>query len=83
MDVRVKDRKDEIEFIRMALNLAEMGINYCQADLIDRVLKELDKKGGQFNLNDGISIHHKWKEDWRKYFEEQRKETLENSREEE
>jgi hypothetical protein len=74
MDVKVKDRQQEIEFIRIALNSVEIGVNYQHADLINRTLTLLMKKKGKFDIMDAITILHKWKEDWRKYFEEQSKE---------
>lgn len=71
MDVKIKDRKNEIEYIRMALNIAGIGVDYPNADLINRVMKELDKLKGKFSLDDGVTILYKWKEDWRKYAEKQ------------
>lgn len=72
-DVKVKDRKKEIEFLRMACNMAELGIGYQHADLILRLQDRLNQLNGEFSLNDGIEILHKWKQDWEKYFEEQSK----------
>lgn len=37
MEVKIKDRKEEIEFLRMACNMAELGIGYQHADLIIRL----------------------------------------------
>ena len=34
MDVKPKDRKEEVEFLRMACKMAEIGIDYKHADLI-------------------------------------------------
>ena len=80
MDVKIKDRKKEVEFLRMACNMAEFGITYQHADLIIKLQERLNKIGGQFSLDDGIEIHHKWVEDWRKYFEAIQKETIEKSK---
>jgi hypothetical protein len=71
MEVKIKDRKEEIEFLRMACNMSELLINYQQADLIIRIQERLTKLKGQFSIEDGIEIHHKWKQDWGNYFEEQ------------
>lgn len=71
MEVKIKDRSNEVEFLRMALNMCELGIDYTQADLIIRVTKSLNKLKGKFSINDGVEIHHKWKEEWQKYFENQ------------
>ncbi len=73
MEVKIKDRKEEIEFLRMACNLAELRIQYEHADLILRLQERLEKLKGKFSLSDGVEIHHKWKQDWQKYIEEQSK----------
>jgi hypothetical protein len=72
-EVKIKDRKNEIEFLRMACNMAEIGIGYQHADLIIRLQERLSKLKGKFSISDGIEIHHEWKEEWVKYFEEQDK----------
>ena len=46
MEVKVKDRKEEIEFLRMACNMAELGIGYQHADLIIRLQERLKKLKG-------------------------------------
>ena len=75
MDVKVKDRKKEVEYLRMACNMAELGINYIQADLILRLQERLSQlKEGKFSIDDGVKIHYAWKQEWQKYFEEQAKE---------
>ena len=68
-NVKIKDRKKEIEFLRMALNICELGVNYEQADLIIRINKKVEKMGGKFSLEDGIEIYHKWKHDWLEYYD--------------
>lgn len=73
MDVKIKDRKEEIEYLRIACNMAELGINYVHADLILRLQERLKKLKGKFSISDSVEIHYKWKEDWRKYFEAQSK----------
>lgn len=73
MDVKIKDRKEEIEFLRMALSICELGVNYIQADLIIRVFERLQKLKGKFSLHDGVELHHKWKQEWQEYFEKQSK----------
>lgn len=73
MDVKIKDRKVDIEYLRMACNMAELGINYTHADLIIRLQERLKKMKGKFSLNDGVEIHFEWKKEWEKYFEEQSK----------
>jgi len=70
MDVKIKDRKKEIEYLRIACNMAEIGIEYQHADLILRLQERLNKLKGKFTILDGVEIHHKWQEDWEKYFNE-------------
>jgi hypothetical protein len=73
MEVKIKDQKEEIEFLRIACNMAEIGISYQHADLILRLQEKLKKLKGKFSISDSVEIHYKWKEDWRNYFEEQSK----------
>lgn len=73
MEVKIKDRKEEIEYIRIVLNIAGIGVDYTNADLINRVMKELNNLKGKFSVSDGVTILYKWKEDWQNYFEEQSK----------
>jgi hypothetical protein len=71
MEVKIKDRKEEIEFLRMACNMAELGIAYQHADLILRLQEKLSELNGKFSIRDAIEVHSKWKEEWREYFEKQ------------
>ena len=71
MDVKVKDRKDEIEMLRIACNMVEIGIEYQHADLIIKIQKRLTELGDKFSIKDAVEIHYNWKEEWRKYFENQ------------
>ena len=73
LQVKIKDRKNEVEFLRMACNMAELGIGYQHADLIIKLQERLEKLKGQFTIDDAVEIHHKWKKEWEKYFEEQDK----------
>jgi hypothetical protein len=71
MDVKIKDRKEEIEYLRMALNMCELGIDYTYADLIIKVSEKLKGAKGEFAISDAVEIYHKWKNEWQKYFEEE------------
>ena len=42
MDVKIKDRKDEIEFLRMACNMAELGVSYKQGQHDSEPIRETD-----------------------------------------
>ena len=69
MDVKIKDRKEEIEYVRMGLNMCEMGVDYPSAELILRVIDRVEKLKGKFSCLDAVDIHHKWKDEWMAYFE--------------
>lgn len=69
-DVKIKDRDQDTEMLRMALNLAQLPVNYAQVDLIVKITEVFNKKKGEFDLSDGVNIYHKWKEQWDAYFEE-------------
>lgn len=71
MKVKTKDRKEEVEFLRMACNMSELGISYQQADLIIRLQERLKELKGKFSVSDAAEIHYKWKQEWQNYFEEQ------------
>lgn len=73
MEVEIKDRKEEVEHLRMALNMCELGVGYTQADLILRALERLDKIKGEFSISDAVEIHYKHKQEWQTYFEEKYK----------
>lgn len=68
MSVKIKDRKTEVEYLRMVCNLAEIGINYEHAELIIKLQEKLKKLNGEFTLQDGIDVHHKWKQKWDQYY---------------
>lgn len=77
MEVKIKDRKDEIEWIRMSLCMVEIGIGYTYADLIDRVMKALKSKKGEYSLKDSAEIHAQWQKDWDLYWKAQQKKEIE------
>lgn len=64
MDVKIKDRKIDIEYLRIALNMCELYVDYTQADLIIRVSEQLKKSKGEFTMSDSVNIHYAWKEEW-------------------
>ena len=70
-DVKIKDRKTDTEYLRMAVNTCEIGVSYIHADLILRVQKELKRLKGKFSLEDGARIHSEWKSEWENYFNEE------------
>lgn len=77
MDVKIKDRQLEVEYLRMACNMAELPLGYIHADLILRLQARLKKLKGKFSMHDSIEIHHQWKQEWDDYFQPERKITAE------
>lgn len=73
MDVKIKDRKEEIEHLRLAFNIAGVNVEYLTVDLIVRIQEKLNQLKGKFTLEDGVSIQHDWRKDWDNYFKEQSK----------
>ena len=72
MDVKIRDRKEGAEYLRMALNMCELWIDYPQAELIIKVLAKMEKVKGEFSILDGVEIHHEWKKEWEQYFQIQK-----------
>jgi hypothetical protein len=68
MDVKIKDRNERVEFLRMALNMSELPVSYIQTDLIIRTINVLNKEGGDFNLMDAAKIYSQWQQNWETYF---------------
>lgn len=67
MDVKIEHRKDEIEFVRLALNIADVGIDYKTTDLVLRVIRKVNSLKGKFSLKDGVVLRHEWINEWNKY----------------
>ena len=71
MEVKIKDRAKEVEYLRMALNMCELGVSYEQTDLIRRVITKVDELNGDFSLQNGIELLQKWQHDWQVYADNQ------------
>lgn len=70
MEIDHKDKKEEIEFLRMACNIAGINLNYTQVDLILRLQERVTKLKEEFSLADGAEIHQNWQLEWQKYFKD-------------
>jgi len=70
MDIPVKDRTKEIEYVRMVLNMVDINVTYTGADLIITVMDALKKKGDKFSIQDGVTILFDHKKKWEEYFKE-------------
>ena len=69
------DRKNEVEYFRIALNIAEISIDYFTADLVYEVFKMHKKKKGKMTVEDSVKIKCDHEQKW---FDYQRKKTAEN-----
>lgn len=69
-EVKFEDREYYIEYIRMALNMCEIGVNYQQTELIDMVVRECDRLGGDLTVEDACDLLSEHKKKWDKYFNE-------------
>lgn len=77
MKVSIDDRLDKIEYLRMALSICEVYVDYQTAELIDMVVTEVRNKKGNFDLIDGSKIFSAWKRKWDDYEKQNRKEATE------
>lgn len=70
--VKIKDRDEEVEMFRMALNMVGINVDYVVTDLIDDVVRKLIKKKGKFSMKDASNILVNHEERWEKYFKKQK-----------
>lgn len=70
MEVKIKDRKEDVEFFRIACNMAKINLDYIHADLILKLQERLQKMKGGYAISDSVEIYAEWKEYWDNYFEE-------------
>lgn len=71
-EVKISDRERDIEYIRMALNMCQIGVNYQQAELINMVVRECDRLGGNLTVEDACDLFSAHKKKWDKYFNEEK-----------
>jgi len=60
MDVKIKDRDQKIEMLRLALNTADFGIEYWGLILFLRIQEAYAKKGGKMNMMDAAKVRATW-----------------------
>ena len=77
MKVKIDDRLDEIEYLRMVLSTCEVYVDYQTAELIDDVVTAVREKKGNFDLLDGSKLFSEWKKKWDDYEKQKRKEATE------
>lgn len=66
--IKIKDYVEDVHILKTALNASGVGVDYYTTDLIDRTLKVLNKKKGQMNIHDSITIKHEHEQHWTEYF---------------
>ena len=73
INVENPDREKEIEMLRMALNMCEIGVDYQHAELIKIVMDKLQILKLEFSLNDASELYSEWMGRWEYYEEKQNK----------
>ena len=71
-EVRFEDRDTSIEYLRMALSMSQVGVNYQQAELIFAVVNKCDLLGGDLTVEDACDLLGEHKRKWDKYFNEEK-----------
>ena len=69
-EVKIEDRDISIEYLRMALNMCQIGVNYQQAELIFAVVNKCELLGGSLTVDNACAIFSAHKKKWDKYFNE-------------
>lgn len=72
MMIPFKDRKPDIEYLRMALNICELGVSYEQTDLIMRAYNLVKEKKGKTDINNAADIYYKWQNEWDEYYKQKK-----------
>lgn len=71
-EVKISDREYSIEYLRMALNMCEIYVNYQQTELIFKVINKCDLLRGDFSVEDACDLLSVNKAKWDKYFNEEK-----------
>ena len=74
MNVKLEDRKEDTNCLKLALYLAGIEIDYEDVDLILKVQERLKKKKGSFSVRDGMQVRREWENRWKEYFNDLAKE---------
>lgn len=78
MNIPVKDRKQEIEYLRSALNMVGLTFDYPTTDLLLRTQAVFKKKKGKFSISDGVDVLYAWKGEWDEYLSQSGQEQTNN-----
>lgn len=77
--VRIKDREKEVEYLRMALHLVGIELQYEHAELVIKTQKELNKLKGKFSIRHAVELKIANQERWDKYYDNINKELEEET----
>ena len=72
MSVKIKDREKSVEYLRLALVMAEIGIDYETCELIKKMNSEVTRLKGSFTVDDASRIKAEWVERWESYHKKQK-----------
>lgn len=75
MEVKIKDREEKTEYLRMAINMCELPLDYTHADLIIKLHKELEVHEGNLSVRDVVKVFSDWKQEWETYYYKSKKDT--------
>jgi len=78
MDVKIKDRKTDIEYLRLSLVLSGVQIDYATTDLINDLFSAVKKKKGKFSISDAAEISAAHEAKYQDYFKQQSESETEN-----
>jgi hypothetical protein len=66
--IKIKDYDQDVHILKTALNATGVNVDYYTTDLIHKTLKVLNKKKGQMDLHDIVTIKHEHEQHWDEYF---------------
>ena len=69
--MNIEDRDNQVEYLRMALIIAEINVSYEVCDLIRTI--QLNLNNGNISVLDCVKIRQKWKKKWKEYNEKKSK----------
>ena len=69
--MNIEDRDKQVEYLRMALIIAEINVSYEVCDLIRTI--QLNLNNGNISVLDCVKIRQKWKKKWKEYNEKKSK----------
>lgn len=68
--VKLEDRENEIEYLRLALALCEVQASYELCDLISDLTKRIESSKGALTIDDCVKIRDRHDKKWSKYYKD-------------